>query len=306
VAAAAVLAALLSLIGIPARSVCQRITPAALAIGVLGGAGFISLKCLSMSKAASAASIRLSPIAPLGLFTQGVVIELVTWPGKAWADGFRTMRLRKVAGISLVRAAAVVLTARAGAVAASAAMITIAAGLSLMEGRWNDESRGWAPLAVAGAAAGIAVAVVVWSTRYRHAGRSLPVNPLALIEMSLAAGAAAIIDVVACSLICQQICGTDPWLVAPGYVLLTGIAAATSLPLGAGVLDAGLFALLTSRLGAEHENALAAVLCCRLCGPGLTLLVGGLLLGLVGASGRTAMPIGTISGQSQESSRRAA
>lgn len=102
----AAFAAVLSLTGIPALSLCQRFTPGALAMGVLGGAGFISLKSFSMSKAASATDIRLSPMAALRLFTQGVAIELVTWPGKAWADGFRTMRLRKVAGISLGRAAA--------------------------------------------------------------------------------------------------------------------------------------------------------------------------------------------------------
>ncbi|MCX5691736.1 MAG: hypothetical protein NTV94_18415 [Planctomycetota bacterium] len=185
-------------------------------------------------------------------------------------------------------------------------MIAIAAGLSLIEGRWAGEFRVWVPLAIAAASIGIASAVVVWYTRCRKVGGAMPLRPVAVIEMVLSAGAAAFIDVVACAVICWQICGTDPWLVAPGFVLLTGIAAATSLPLGAGVLDAGLFALLTSRLGAEHENALASVLCYRLCGPGLTVLVGGLSFGLARSSQCTAAPSVTTSGQSKERSRKAA
>ena len=143
------LTALLWWNAMPPSSVLSRFTPGALAMGLLGGVGFILLKSFSLTKAASAAGVQLGPIGALRLFTQGVVIEVLTWPGKAWADAFRTMRLRKVAGISLGQAAAVTLTARAGAVAASAMLIGFAAASSLLDGHLADESRGWVSFAIA-------------------------------------------------------------------------------------------------------------------------------------------------------------
>ena len=124
--------------------------------------------------------------------------------------------------------------------------------------------------------------------------------------MAFAALGAAAVDVVTCAAICWLLCGTDPFVVAPGYVLLTGVAAASSLPLGAGVLDAGLFALLTSRLGVQTPDALAAVACYRICGPGLTLLTGGLVLVLDGDAGITALSNGAGSVKSRERMREAA
>lgn len=267
--------ALLWIWDVPGTAILKQLTPGSMALGIFGGIGFIACKSLSIQYAAAAASVKLSFDVAVRLFTQGVLVESVTWPGKAWADSFRTLQLRRHTGISLLHAAGVTMAARTGAIGASSVMVGFAAATLVLNGQWTDDAMGRTQLGGAAAVGCIAVGVGVWCIARKRAQLAVKLKPGAAVRMVLAACAASAFDVAGLCTICALICGADPWSVAPAYVLLSGVAAASTLPMGAGVLDAGLYALLTTRLGVDQPSAVAAVLCYRVCGPGLTIAVGG-------------------------------
>ena len=266
--------ALLWIWDVPGTAILKQLTPGSMALGIFGGIGFIACKSLSIQGAAAAASVKLSFGVAVRLFTQGVLVESVTWPGKAWADSFRTLQLRRHTGISLLHAAGVTMAARTGAIAASSVMVGFAASALVLNGQWTEDAMGRTQLGGVAAVVCIAAGIGAWCIARKRAQSGVELNPAAAVRMTLAACAASMFDVAGLCAICAMICSADPWAVAPAYVLLSGVAAASTLPMGAGVLDAGLYALLTTRLGVDQPSAVAAVLCYRLCGPGLTLAVG--------------------------------
>lgn len=275
-------------------AVVARVPVSAVVVALVGSAGYLWLKGVALAWSVRAAGGRVTLVRSWRALVEGIAVEAVTWPGKVWADGYRAARLSDVRGAQgLARAALGVGLARAGALVSGGVFGALALGALGAEGMAKVEAD-----SVGGAdAEGVVIKIVlalglaaclctaVWGARrlrllsagvgWRRAGA-------AACASTVATG----VDVVSVAWVCWLVCGADPVELWPQYVLVGMVASATGLPLGLGVIDAGLYVVLTQRLGVAGPSALAGVALCRALGPGLSVAVGASSLLARGVEGR--------------------
>ncbi|MFZ4576501.1 MAG: hypothetical protein ACOYN0_19115, partial [Phycisphaerales bacterium] len=90
-------------------------------------------------------------------------------------------------------------------------------------------------------------------------------------------------DLASVAVIVFAIAGVGPVSFLPVFVLVSIAATASMVPFGAGVLDTGVWLVLTTKFNVPSDAAIACLLLYRVCGPGITLACG--LLSLVTPSG---------------------
>jgi hypothetical protein len=269
--------------GASAREITQRVPALAVVVAVAGCATFLGLKGLALALAARAAGCSAGALGATRALVEGIAVEAVTWPGKLWADGYRVARLSErgeprafasaAVGVGLARAGALV----SGAVLGAAALLTLGADARLSAGTAEGGvGLVWVKLTLA---VGLVACLVlgVWGAR-RLRLLSARVGWRGAAAGAGASTVASAVDSLCVAVVCWLVCGADPLAVWPHYVLVGLVASATGLPLGLGVVDAGLYAVLTQRLGVAPAAALAGVVVCRALGPGLSLLLGAALL----------------------------
>lgn len=225
----------------------------ALVLGAACGMGFVACRAVALARATGG----IGAVSAGRIFVEGACVELVSWPGKVWADCWRYARLAEAAGASPHRSAlGALLRFRVGTVAGAGAALVL--GAVLLEGVWA-----WIALACA---AGLGV--LAWK-RARRAGGGQRLGPI------VAWGAlGSCVDVLALGLVAWAIAGVAPWDVMGWHAMLMVLGAVSLLPMGLGVVDVGLWFALTRMLGVGAGEAGAIVLAYRVSGPGLTLALG--------------------------------
>jgi hypothetical protein len=280
---AAVFAVLAEWLGVrPIEAVWNAIPNLAVVVAVLGGVAFLALKSMALQLGVRAAGREIGETRAARTLCEGIAVETVTWPGKAWADAYRVARLRGRddvrASLSLAEAAVGVGIARAGALI-SGSLFGLAALITLSVQGAADSATvdaAWIKIGLAAGCIGFTL-MAAWGIRRL---RLLPRG----VRWSAAAGSlaaavfASLADLVSVSIVCLLVAGVSPSQLWPHVVLVGIVATAAALPLGIGVIDAGLFLVLTQRLGADERSAVAAIACVRACGPGLSVTLGVLSL----------------------------
>jgi hypothetical protein len=233
--------------------------PGAAVLGTSMACGFVIGRGCLLSRAARLAGVSITSSEGCRLFCEGVAVELVAWPGKAWADLYRAASLpsctRWQRGKTLV-------VFRAGTLAGSLVMIVVTLGFWAPERRWPQI------LAVLAAAA-----LGGWVLRRRLQRHQLSGPVLGLLGPGvLAAGC----DLAGISLTAWMLAGVNPLHFAGWFVLAGALAALSNLPLGLGVLDLGCWHVLTHQFGVEASTAAGIIALYRLTGPIPTLLLGAL------------------------------
>ncbi|MCC7387996.1 MAG: hypothetical protein IT431_04425 [Phycisphaerales bacterium] len=220
------------------------------------GGGFGLLRACSLATAGRVCGLRVGVPGAWRLFVEGSLVEVMSWPGKVWADAYR------VAGLGRPRAGAMtaLLLWRASSTAGSLGVLAALGGRAAM-GRAGNTT-----LAVAM----LVVGLVLLSLRDR---RLVPrVGAVAALTPLGAAGT--LCDVAGATVLAWGLIGVDPLWFAEAYIALASAAAASTLPLGVGPLDLGLWALLVLYSGASPREAAGVVAAYRLTGPITTLGMG--------------------------------
>lgn len=247
---------------------------AALACGAFGLA-FIASRAWVLSRAAQACGVDDGGHDGSGAtwracgrgFVEGACVEVVSWPGKVWADAYRQWLWRpapvrhRLAGIALFRVCTAL--GSLGCVAL--------AGLVL--------AREGAGATMAGAAALVA-AIIVLRRRLRGATSLGAGATRAMPGLTLGAMLGTLVDAASFGLVAWIVAGLHPLAIMPMVVLVGFVGAASTLPLGLGVVDAGLWWVLTQVARVPHAESLATIVMYRACGPGLTLGLGVVSMGM--------------------------
>lgn len=183
------------------------------------------------------------------VFCEGVFVEGLTWPGKIWADSLRAFRIGETRPDRRVLLALV----HWRVVGSGAALAAACLGL-LLSG--VDHRRG-------GVCAALAAALLLM----RLGGRkSIPVFAAGLLSAGL--------DAAMIGLLSNGILGLNGWTIACMMPTVMCVAALSGLPLGLGIWEGGLIALLMRDGTVSLQEALSVALLCRTCGPGLTFAMG--------------------------------
>ncbi len=252
-------------------------THLSLALPAVGlGLCFIVGRSMLLAQACGDAGLKVSLGRAMRLFCEGVAIESVCWPGKAWADLHRASALGE--GTMARRAAALGLFRLGGGVgglmiAAVACAISLGAGL---------------PAVIGGSAAMLCVIAAVIAKRHQTNDGTPSANWSWRVSRLIAWGAlASACDMAAMTLLAAKVGHVSvEWFVGV-FAVTSVIAAVSMLPLGLGVLDLGCWHVLTTYAGLDASAATTVLLLYRLTGPIFTASIGAalLLLRLV-ASGR--------------------
>jgi hypothetical protein len=86
--------------------------------------------------------------------------------------------------------------------------------------------------------------------------------------------AATLVDALAFGACAWAMAGADAMVVAPLFVLAGFAAGVSTVPMGVGVLDAGLYTALVHGAGVEEGAAVAIIAVYRAAGPMVTLVLG--------------------------------
>jgi hypothetical protein len=249
---------------------------AGLSTTVLAGSGwmlaitalFIGLKGWAIMAAARAVGVRLSIREACRAFVGGVAVEAFTWPGKAWADGYRVHRLSAYgAGTALQ----IIAWWRIGTMFASTSLALVA---TMVLGQQSmQHASAWQAMWVGGA--GLMLLIALWMLR-RSMSRIGVVRPSLriLARVVVLSIVASLIDTSAACVSAWMHAGVEPWVLAPRFQVLGMVSAASTMPMGLGVLDASFYAVLTRDLGVAPDQAVMTVTAYRLLGSGTTLMVG--------------------------------
>jgi uncharacterized membrane protein YbhN (UPF0104 family) len=240
---------------------CRHIALVIPAVGL--GMCFIVGRSMLLAQACSDAGVKVTLGSAVRLFCEGVAIESVCWPGKAWADLHRASALGE--GTMARRAAALGLFRLGGGtggliVAATACAVSLGAGLL--------------PMFVSGGAL-LIVTMALVASKHRIAQDAKHTNWSWRVSRLIAWGAlASACDMAAMTLLAAKVGHVSvTWFV--GVFAVTSVVAAVSmLPLGLGVLDLGLWHVLTAYAGLDPAAAATVLLLYRLTGPLLTASIG--------------------------------
>lgn len=229
---------------------------AALALGLAFGV----LRAATLALAARVCARPLSLPSAWRLFLEGACIEALSWPGKLWADAYR------IAALGRPRHAAIsaLLVWRAASVLGTLSVLAAVGGTALAGTH--------PPTTLLGAVAIATVLLLAQRDRrlVQQTGSIAMLTPLA--------GAATLCDVLAAVTLAWGLAGADPVWFAGAYCGLAAVSAASSLPLGIGILDLGLWSLLVLHTGATPAGAAIVVGAYRLTGPVTTLALGAVSL----------------------------
>jgi hypothetical protein len=250
---------------------------AAAACGVTFGLAFVALRSLLLLVSLRAAGVGVDARSSARLFVEGVAVEAFTWPSKLWADGYRVARLpgplaSRLAALALFRLGTLggsglllALLAAAGDGPVRVIAGTLAVGLLALLGvRLGRLGSAIAPPAASNASGPCRAGA---RPRVVRLARAVP----GAVTLGLAGSLA---DAAALALVLVLAAGIDPMQVLPALQLVSMAGAASGLPLGLGVFDAGAVTVLTAAAEVPVPAALAAVAVYRLTGPGLTLVLG--------------------------------
>lgn len=193
-------------------------------------------------------------------FVEGTCIECVTWPGKVWADAYRTSLLR-AEGFGWKSAATALVRFRIATMLGAACMLLLASAIG---SAWH------AGITLVAAGSMILVA----SQRMRTQAKAGGSGRASLASLSAWGALGSLLDVASAAMVVWMITGVSPLEFAPLYVLVTLVASASTLPLGVGIAEVGGWWVLTKMLGVDAGAAAMAVATYRIAGPGLTLLLG--------------------------------
>jgi hypothetical protein len=239
-----------------------------LAIPAMGlGLCFIVGRSMLLARACGDAGLKVSLGRAMRLFCEGVAIESVCWPGKAWADVHRASALGE--GTMARRAAALGLFRLGGGVG-GLMIAAVACAISL--------GAGW-PAVLVGAVAMLCVIAAVIAKRNRTTDGPANPNWSWRVSRLIAWGAlASACDMAAITLLAAKVGHVNvQWFVGV-FAVTSVIAAASMLPLGLGVLDLGCWHVLTTYAGLDASAATTVLLLYRLTGPLLTASIGAVLL----------------------------
>ena len=202
------------------------------------------------------------------MFCEGVAIESICWPGKAWADLHRASALSE--GTMARRAAALGLFRLGGGVG-GLLIAAVACAVSL--------GAGWLPVIVGGAATLCMIAAVVAKKHRTSDGTTSTKNWSWRVTRLIAWGAlASACDMAAMTLLAAKVGQVSvTWFVGV-YAVTSVVAALSMLPLGLGVLDLGCWHVLTTYAGLDPAAATTVLLLYRLTGPLFTASIGAALL----------------------------
>lgn len=239
--------------------------PHAPVLCALPALAFVILRGMLLAQSAAAAGLRVALPSACRLFCEGVAVELVSWPGKLWADGYRAAAIsrdgtarQRVLALALFRGGTLL-----GAALAAAAALAFAAG-----GGWP-----WALALVFLAAAGVGLGA--------SRPAALAARPLRLtFRLAILAAAGSACDAAAIALAAWIIAGVDPLAFAAFYILSAIGVSLAGLPMGLGLLDLLCWQVLIQRFRVDPASAAAIVALYRATGPLLTVLLGALGLAL--------------------------
>ena len=220
------------------------------------GQAYVFLRAVLLARASRDAGVPLTNLRAWSIFVQGVAVEAITWPGKAWADAYRLTQMPSSP-----------LRSRLAAIA-SFRVATIGAGLSIGCIAGAIEF-GAETICIAAAIA----ALSIWATARRRSSARINLPSRGLVHGSLAC-AGSCVDIAAASLAAWSLAGVPPEHFAPWYALIALGGAATGVPLGLGVVDGALALVLIERFGVARPEAIASVLLYRTTGPFTTAACG--------------------------------
>lgn len=263
------------------------VVPAAVIACSLGLAFIFTRARLLALASRSHACPTLSTRESIRVFVEGTVVECLAWPGKAWADAYRTTALRAVSqtGATWQHAAKNIVRFRAATIVGAAGVLLLAsfageawhAGLSMI-------AAGVLLLAFASQASKTRTNTIA-SVDQVIASR----GRVSLARLSSWALLGTLLSTASAVLVANVIAGVSPWAFAPLFVLVTIVSSVSTLPMGLGFAEVGGWLVLTRMLGVDAATAALTVATYRLAGPGLTLLLGVASFALRAARGATTL-----------------
>ncbi len=221
--------------------------------------GFVALRGVLLHRCAIESGIAATWWESVRGFCEGACVELVSWPGKAWADAYRQWLWMPAALTTRLRA---IVTFRVCTAIGGVLLLAIATMVVAQEN--------WQIAAIAGVAL-FAAGAGVWRKVRKARTGGIVVRTGSLVGVALLASG---LDVMSAAMVAWIIAGVAPVDFGAIFVLIALASAASTVPLGAGVLDAGAWYALTAHFGVPTGEALICVATYRICGPGLTLLLG--------------------------------
>ena len=221
--------------------------------------GFIFFRGLVLWRAARDSKIDLPLWDACTGFSEGVAIECIFWPGKLWGDAYRWCLPASARWRDRTR-----MLVRFRLATTVAWTFTLAASAAMAAGNWWGR---W------GAAATVIAALLAGSLWHWTHGLTSR-EPGRWVATIMLATAASVCDLGGAAVAAWAIAGINPLSFAVMHVLISAAGAASMLPLGVGVVDAGLWLVLTQSFKVDSVTAGTVVLVYRCCGPGVTLVVG--------------------------------
>jgi len=246
--------------------------PTVLLAGPLLALCFIACKGASLTAACHAAHMPMTPRAGVRTFIEGTVIESISWPGKLMGDIYRASVLPAT---SIIQRASALVLWRIGTLLATLILVITAAALTHNQLHTQSAWHHAALLAAVITAACIATWFIASRTHHLRAANLTGRRAFTAISRITAYSLlATLADLTAIAFFAATIANVNALTFLPLFIFASLIASASTIPMAAGILDAGCYFALTHSCGTTPEAATAIILCYRALGPGITLAAG--------------------------------